>query len=129
MRLSLPTFEYKQIAKLMKLRPWYLAAAVLGIVLPYYHLIPFLLNEGLNLSLFTEQMFANAVSSTFAVDLLISSLVFWIFTEYEGRRLAITHRWVYVVCTLTVGLSLALPLFLYVREGKRAAPAARFTEA
>jgi hypothetical protein len=25
--------------------------------------------------------------------------------------------WVYVVCTLAVGVSLALPLFLYVREG------------
>lgn len=114
----LSTFEYNQLLDPMKLRPLYLAAAVLGTALPYYHLVPFLLDEGLDLSLFVEQLFANAVSSTFAVDLLISSFVFWIFMEYEGRRLAISHRWLYVVCSLTVGLSLALPLFLYVREGK-----------
>jgi hypothetical protein len=28
------------------------------------------------------------------------------------------HLWVYFVCTLTVGVSLALPLFLYLRAGR-----------
>jgi hypothetical protein len=28
------------------------------------------------------------------------------------------HRWVYVALTLLVGLSFALPVFLFAREGK-----------
>jgi uncharacterized membrane-anchored protein YhcB (DUF1043 family) len=28
------------------------------------------------------------------------------------------HLWVYIVCNLLVGLSLGLPLFLYMRERK-----------
>lgn len=28
------------------------------------------------------------------------------------------HLWVYVLANLLVGVSLALPLFLYVREGR-----------
>jgi hypothetical protein len=62
-------------------------------------------------------LFANPISTFFAVDVIISALVLLIFIFSEGRRLAMKHLWVYVVCTFLVGVSLALPLFLYVREG------------
>jgi hypothetical protein len=52
----------------------------------------------------------------FTIDLLISSVVFWSFLFYEGRRLRMKNLWVYVAANLLVGLSLALPLFLYFRE-------------
>jgi hypothetical protein len=37
----------------------------------------------------------------------------------EGRRLGLGHRWVPLVANLAVGVSLALPLFLYMREARR----------
>jgi hypothetical protein len=37
----------------------------------------------------------------------------------EGRRAGLGRRWVPVVATLAVGVSLALPLFLYMREARR----------
>jgi hypothetical protein len=43
----------------------------------------------------------------------------WLYLVGAVRRLAMKHLWAYVVCTLLVGVSLALPLFLYMREGKR----------
>ena len=109
----------------MRLQSIYLIAAILGTVLPYYYLISFLMDEGFNLALFGEQLFTYAASSMFTVDLLLSSFVFWIFVEHEGRKAAMRHRWIYIVCNLTVGLSLALPLFLYVRERTRTAQVAQ----
>ncbi len=50
-------------------------------------------------------------------------LVLWVLVFTEGRRLGMRHRWVYILCNLVVGVSLALPLFLYVRAGKQEAHA------
>lgn len=52
-------------------------------------------------------MFANPIATMFAVDLFISSFVFWVFLHGEGRRLVMGNLWVYVVLNLAVGLSLA----------------------
>jgi hypothetical protein len=64
-----------------------------------------------------QQMFANPITSMFAVDLLITSFVFWVFLFAEGRRLEMGNLWLYVLLNLFVGLSLAFPLFLYFRAG------------
>jgi hypothetical protein len=93
----------------------YLILAIVGFALPYSQLIPFLLDHGLNLSLFWSQLFASQISSAFAVDLFTSSLVFWIFVLKEGTKLQMKFLWGYVVVNLIVGLSFALPLFLAMR--------------
>ncbi|MEX0270096.1 DUF2834 domain-containing protein [Leptolyngbyaceae cyanobacterium UHCC 1019] len=96
----------------------YLLLCLLGFVLPYSQFIPFLTEHSLNLQLFFEQLFANRISAFFAMDLLISSIVFWVFLYWEGSRLKMTNLWVYVVCNLAVGLSLGFPLFLLMRQRK-----------
>ena len=95
---------------------FYLLAAVLGAVLPLSQLIPFLETHGLNLKLFFTFLFANSVSGFFGMDVIVSSVVLWIFVFAEGRRLGMQRLWVYVFCNLAVGVSLALPLFLLFRE-------------
>lgn len=104
----------------MSMKNVYLIVAVLGTVLPYYELFQFIGEEGWSVVGFGEALFVNHASSMGAVDLLISSLAFLIFVEYEGRRLGMRHRWVYIVVNLLIGLSAGLPLFLYVRERKLA---------
>lgn len=94
----------------------YLLLALLGAVLPYSQLIPFLREHGLDLKLLVEQMFANRISAFFGLDVLISSVVLWVFVFAEGRRRKMRHLWVYILSNLAVGVSLALPLFLYARE-------------
>ena len=94
----------------------YLIAAVLGTVLPVSQLIPFLQTHGLDLKLFFAFLFANNVSGFFGMDVIVSSLVLWLFVFSEGRRFRMRRLWVYVVCNLAVGVSLALPLFLFFRE-------------
>lgn len=94
----------------------YLLAAILGAILPLSQLIPFLTTHGLDLKLFFTFLFSNGVSGFFGMDVIVSSFVLWMFVFSEGRRLRMRHLWVYVVCNLAVGVSLALPLFLLFRE-------------
>ncbi len=94
----------------------YLLLAILGAVLPLSQFIPFLMTHGLDLKLFFTFLFSNGVSGFFGMDVIVSSFVLWIFVFSEGRRLGMRRLWVYVVCNLAVGVSLALPLFLLFRE-------------
>ena len=103
----------------MTRRQVYLALCLLGIVLPYSQLIPFLLEHGLNIRLFIDQLFGTRISSFFGLDVLVSSLVLWIFIGVEGRRSGISNLWAPRAAILLVGVSLALPLFLYLRERER----------
>ena len=100
----------------MVLQSTYLILAVLGFVLPYFQLVPFMMDNGLNLSLFWSQLFANQISSVFAFDLLISSVVFWFFLFKEAKKINLKFPWLYIVLNLAIGLSFALPLFLWARS-------------
>jgi len=104
------------------IRYLYLLLSVLGVALPYSQLLPFLREHGINLSLLVEQLFANRVSGFFGLDVIVSSLVLWVFVFSEGRRRQMKRLWVYIVCNLLVGVSFALPLFLYMRERRMNKP-------
>src|SRR5262245_13449521 len=96
----------------------YLFLAIIGFIVPYYFLISFLLSHGLDARLFLKQLFGTPISTFFAVDLVISSLVFLAFLKQEVGRHSLKHSWVYVFALFTVGLSFALPLFLWARESR-----------
>ena len=96
----------------------FLILASLGAVVPLAVFAPFVYAHGLAPGLFMKQLFATPVSRFFAFDVLISAIAFWVFVLREGRRLEMKKLWIYVVCTLLVGVSLGLPLFLFFRERK-----------
>ena len=96
----------------------YLILSIVGFALPYYYFVSFLIANGLDFRVFFQQLFGAPISSMFAVDLLISSVVFVFYLRREAARYNIGRRWLYIVVLLTVGLSCALPLFLYVRESR-----------
>ena len=94
----------------------YLALAIVGAVVPYIFFTQFLLSGGTSLGSFTAQLFATPPAGGFTADLLITSLVFWIWSFREVRARKMTRWWAYVVVNLAIGLSCAFPLFLYMRE-------------
>lgn len=94
----------------------FLIVAILGAVLPLSYLMPFLAANGLDLRLFFNQLFQNNISAFFGVDVIVSAVALWLFVFSEGRRRRMKHLWVYLLFTLLVGVSLALPLFLFFRE-------------
>jgi hypothetical protein len=95
----------------------YLLLAIAGSILPWFWLIqdPAAL---LSPNLFLHSTFANNIATAWASDLLISASVFFTFAANELKRLGSDRRWVllYVGLTFGIGLSCALPLFLYRRE-------------
>ena len=106
----------------MKPRHWYLVLCVLGTALPYWQFVPFLRQHGFQPDLFVRQVFASPVSGFFAMDVLVSSLVLWVLVLVDGRRYSVRHRWAPVAANLVVGVSLGLPLFLYLRESAMRGP-------
>jgi hypothetical protein len=94
----------------------YLLFAVIGFVGPYFFFISFLATHGLDGRAFLQELFASNISTFFAVDLMVSSVVFIGYLRVEATRCSIDRWWLYLIALLTVGLSFALPLFLYVRE-------------
>ncbi|MEA2164521.1 MAG: hypothetical protein QOK37_2648 [Thermoanaerobaculia bacterium] len=100
----------------------YVVLCILGVVVPYYFFAPFVLDHGLNMTLFMRQLFATPVSAFFGADVIVSSLALWAFVAYERRKRPIRFWWLCIVANLAVGVSLALPLFLLLRhdaEGPR----------
>ena len=97
---------------------FYLALAVVGLVVTYYFFISFLLENGLNVGLLLAQLFATNISTFFAVDVVITAVTVILFAYQETRRLSMSNWWVYALATLLVGPSFALPLFLYARHGR-----------
>jgi uncharacterized protein DUF2834 len=100
----------------MKARHFYLVCCVLGLLLPYSQLVPWLLEHGLNVTLFCRELFANRISSFFAIDVIVSAIVLLWFIQSEGRRLRVGLLWLPTVGTLVVGVSFGLPLFLFLRQ-------------
>lgn len=96
----------------------YLILCFAGMILPYSQLIPFVREHGLDMPLVVQQLFANRISGFFGLDVVVSSVVLWVFVYFEGTRMRMRHLWIYVVCSLLVGVSLGLPLFLLMRESK-----------
>jgi hypothetical protein len=100
----------------MRLRWAYLLLCLLGTLLPCGQVVPWLLAHGFDLPRFVDDLFANRIGGFFGMDVFVSTAVLWTFVATEGRRLGVRHRWAPVVASLVVGVSLGLPLFLYLRQ-------------
>ena len=100
----------------MKARHFYLICCVLGLVLPYAQFVPWLLERGLNVTLFFRDLFANRISAFFATDVIVSVIVLIWFIQSEGKRSRVRFLWLPTVGTLLVGVSFGFPLFLFLRQ-------------
>ena len=100
----------------MRLRHAYLALCIIGTALPSWKLLPWLMDHGLNLPLLWDELFSTRIGTFFGLDVVVSALVLFLFIATEGRRLALSHLWLPVIATLLVGVSLGLPLFLFLRQ-------------
>jgi hypothetical protein len=95
----------------------YLLLTALGVLIPYFQFFPWLAEHGLNMPLFFHDLHANGVSEFFAADVIVSAVVVIVFLILEKGRLG-SRRWLPVVALLVCGVSAALPLLLYLREGQ-----------
>lgn len=96
----------------------FLLLAIVGAIAPYVFFVQFFQAEGLGGD-FLGALFVNGAAGGFAADVILSSLVFWVFLFREAPRTGVARPWLYVLINLTIGLSCALPLFLWERERAR----------
>ena len=95
----------------------YLALFIIGTIIPYLAFVPWVFDHGFDISLMVEQLFINRISAFFGLDVIVSTVVLWFFVNWEGRRAGVP-QWPAIAASLVVGVSSALPLFLFLREGR-----------
>lgn len=101
------------------MRAFLIVCCIAGIVIPCWFALPFFLTHGANFSLFLEELFQTDISSFFAADLLVASVIFLVWSRRDSRERKISGWWIVLLSNLVVGLSLALPLYLLKRFDSR----------
>lgn len=95
----------------------YLLLALAGTVVPWIFFLEFF--ASFPAAGFIPALFVNGAAGGFSSDLLISSATFWVVLFTESRRSGVSRPWLYVLLNLVVGLSCALPYWLWARERSR----------
>jgi len=94
----------------------YLLLAVIGAIVPYFFFFQFIQAEGVNIPAFISALFANGAAAGFSADLLLSSFIFWLFMFQQVKESNGPKPYIFIVLNLAIGLSCALPAYLYARE-------------
>ena len=94
----------------------YLLLALIGTIVPYVRLVPWLAQHGPNLPLLVTELFSTRIGGFFGLDVLISALVLIVFIRREGARRHMRLLWLPIAATCLIGVSCGLPLFLFMRE-------------
>jgi len=89
---------------------------IIGTLVPWYFFISFMQVNGIDLSIFIGGLFANGAAAGFTADLLITSSVFWVWSFVDSQQNHASKYWLLIpIATMSVGLSLAVPLYLWLR--------------
>lgn len=98
----------------MNIKTVYLVLAIVGAIVPYVFFMQHFGAAGFGLMDFISALFVNAAASGFTSDLVITSLVFWIAMYQRHGQGKGPNPAIFVVLNLAIGLSCALPAYLYV---------------
>lgn len=93
----------------------YLLLCIAGTALPLAHFVPWLSVNGLNLPLLLQQAMSTNIAAFAWADVLVSAITTIALIYAEGRRVGVRRLWLPLSC-LAIGPSLALPMFLFLRE-------------
>ncbi len=94
----------------------YLLLAIIGAIVPYFFFFQFIQAEGVNIPAFISALFVNGAAAGFSADLLLASFIFWLFMFREVKESNGPKPYIFIVLNLIIGLSCALPAYLYARE-------------
>ncbi|MCB1498308.1 MAG: DUF2834 domain-containing protein [Bauldia sp.] len=103
------------------MKAFYLAACLVGTVVPWLFFGSFFAANGFDIIGFVRALFANGAAAGFSADVILSLLTFLIWSATDAARRQIRLWWLVLPAGSLVGLSLALPLYLYLREDTAAA--------
>ena len=93
----------------------YLLLAILGAVLPYGALLPWLFENGFNLQLLWQAITANNISVLAWLDVIIAAVALICFVITDGKKHQVKGATFAIIATFTVGVACGLPLYLYLK--------------
>ncbi|MGD8996483.1 MAG: DUF2834 domain-containing protein [Anaerolineae bacterium] len=105
----------------MRLKHLCIVLCIIGVVLPYTQFIPWVVENGLNVSLLVDQIASSRLAAFGWLDVIVAALALFVFIVSDGRQHRVPGLWLPIVGTLAVGVSLGLPLYLLLREIRREA--------
>lgn len=91
-------------------------ATVVGFVAPNVILVEYFARNGTSFGQYFGDWVGTLPATQLTVDLGICAVVFIVWSWWEGRRIRLRAWWVTIPATFLVGLCLAVPLFLLLRE-------------
>ena len=97
-----------------------LGLTVVGFVVPNAMVVLFVVRHGVDARLYFTQWVEMLPAAQLTADLGLSCLAFLGWTAWDGPRSGVRRWWVGLPATALVGLCLAVPLYLLLRE--RAGP-------
>jgi len=97
------------------MKTYWCVCCLVGIVVPYWFALPFFVIHGPNFGLFVNEIFATRISSFFAADLTLASVMFLSWSRRDAQKRGVSGWWLVLLANLVVGLSLALPLYMLKR--------------
>lgn len=97
-------------------RNFYLIMSVVGTIIPWILFGSFFMEHGFDIPFFLQSLFASGAAGGFTADVFVSIIVFWAWSWRDASRRQVERWWLIFPATCFVGLSLALPLYLYLRE-------------
>lgn len=100
----------------MKTLSLYIALAIIGCLLPFSQFAPWLIQHGLAPGLLWQMATANPIASFAWADVLVSGLALLAFCYLEPSHRHLKKRWLVPLCLFSVGVSLALPVLLILRQ-------------
>lgn len=92
------------------------ALSLLGIVLPFWKFIPWVMDNGLNIKLFIQELFSTEIGAFFGLDVIVSAIVLVLFIFNDSKKNNVKNSWVAILCTCCVGVSFGFPVYLLLRE-------------
>lgn len=101
------------------LKRFYLVMAIIGTIVPWFFFATFFAAEGLNIPLFVQSLFVNGAAAGFVADVLLAAVVFLVWSYSDAQKVGVRRWWLVLPASFLVGLSLALPLYLYLRADAR----------
>ncbi|WP_262693210.1 DUF2834 domain-containing protein [Kordiimonas aquimaris] len=107
----------------MNTKFFYIVMAVVGMVVPWYFFGSFIAENGLYAGDFVAAAMINGAAAGGVMDLVISSVIFWVWSYTDAQQKGVVGWWVLIPLNLFIGLSLALPLYLIMRHNTMKASA------
>lgn len=99
------------------MRIFYLVAAIVGTVLPWASFLPFLLDNGIWPGTILTALYVNGATTGLSTDFFLTCGVFWVFVIRDATRLGLRGWWFTLPAAPLIGLSMAVPAYLFIREG------------